>query len=205
MARTGHGSRGWQRGILLCLGCFAAAQTEPVPALNVSGHITVGGQSLPYLIRHLPASSFPDLPAAVRAELDSRGCIIPQTYEAHRPENVIHASLERPGTSDWAVLCSLNGTTSLLVFFGSAPTQPFVLASAPETEQLQLNTATGVMGFNWAIDPASPQRIHEAQTGLVPRPPIIDHDALADSTVDRRTIYHFYAKGGWTHLDIPVD
>ena len=59
-------------------------------------------------------------PARRTGTAQRRGCLIPQTYEAHAPENVVHASLERPGSSDWAVLCSVNGTVSLLVFFSSS-------------------------------------------------------------------------------------
>ena len=176
----------------------------PRPAqLNESGQIVVAGQSTPYLIRHLPVSSFPDLPAAVQDTLNQRGCLIPQTYEAHRPENVIHASLERAGSSDWAVLCSVQGTVSLLVFFSESATQPLLLASAPETQRLQSHPSNGVLGFNWGIDPASPQQIHEAQIGLAPRPPKLDDDALADSVVDHKTIYHFYAKDAWILLEMP--
>ena len=32
------------------------------------------------------------------------------------------------------------------------------LASAPETERLQSHGATNVLGFNWGIDPASPEQ-----------------------------------------------
>src|ERR1039458_7163202 len=82
---------------LLCACSLLSAQTQqPSPAqLNVSGQIVIAGQSIPYLIRHLPISSFPGLPEELAARLTRRGCLIPQTYEAHRPENVIHASLER--------------------------------------------------------------------------------------------------------------
>ena len=133
--------------------------------------------------------------------LNSRGCLIPQTYEAHRPENVIHASLERPGSSDWAALCAVRGTVSLLVFFGDNATQPFLLASAPETERLQAQGDNGVLGFDWGIDPASPQQVHDAQAGMDPRPPLIDHDALADTVINQQTVYHFYSRGAWTLLD----
>ncbi len=129
--------------------------------------------------------------------------MIPQTYEAHRPENVVHASLERAGSSDWAVLCSVQGTVSLLVFFGDKPAQLMVLASSPETTRLQKHDSTGVLGFNWGIDPASPEQIHEAQSGMENRSPLFDHDALADSVVDRRTIDHYYARSGWTLVDLP--
>jgi hypothetical protein len=35
------------------------------------------------------------------------------------------------------------------------------------------------------------------------RPPSVDHDAVADSVIDRRTIYHFYSGSAWTVLDVP--
>jgi hypothetical protein len=175
--------------------------------LTESGQIVVAGRSTPYLIRHLPVSSFPELPAAIQDELNLRGCLIPQTYEAHRPENVVHASLERAGSSDWAVLCSAQGTVSLLVFFGSRSSkgmgQPLLLVSAPETERLQPHDPTGVLGFSWGIDPASPRQVREAQAGMESRPPPLDHDALADSIVDHRTIYHFYANSAWTLVAMP--
>jgi hypothetical protein len=177
--------------------------TPPPAQLTESGQIVVAGHSTPYLIRHLPVSSFPELPAGFQELLNRRGCLIPQTYEAHGPENVVHASLERAGSFDWAVLCSAQGTVSLLVFFASAPAQLVVLASAPETERLQAHDPSGVLGFNWGIDPASPGQVREAQTGMKHRPPWLDHDALADSVIEHRTVYRFYARKAWTVLDMP--
>ena len=193
---------------LLLVALFCAC--SPIPAqqprsaeLDESGQIVVAGHSTPYLIRHLPVSSFPELPAPVVDLLNRRGCLIPQTYQAHHPENVVHASFERPGSSDWAVLCSVQGTVSLLVFFSGNPTQPAQLASMPETKRLQSHASSDALGFNWGIDPASPQQIHDAQIGLAPRPAKLDHDALADSVVDHKTVYHFYAKTTWTLLEMP--
>lgn len=193
------------------LGTFTASgqgtafspQQSPPPQLNDSGQVVVDGHSTPYLIRHLPVSSFPELPTSVQGALNQRGCLIPQTYEAHQPENVIRARFERPGSLDWAVLCSVQGTVSLLVFFSSNPAQPVVLASAPETQRLQSHGANGVLGFNWGIDPATPNQVHQAQSGLAHQPPWVDHDAVADSVVDHRTVYHFYAKNAWTLLEMP--
>ena len=76
-----------------------------------------------------------------------------------------------------------------------------VLATAPETERLQFHGSSNVLGFNWGIDPASPEEIHEAQQGMRHPPPRLDHDALADSVVDGRTIYHFYSNSAWTLID----
>jgi hypothetical protein len=167
-----------------------------------SGQIMFDGHSTSYVIRHLPISSFPDLPPAIQMELSARSCLIPQTYEAHQPENVVHASLEQPGSSDWAVLCTAQGTVSLLVFFGSDSGKPFTLASAPETERLQMHDPSGTLGFNWGIDIASPGDVHDAQLGMLHPPSRLDHDALADTLVDRHTVYHFYLKSAWIVLEI---
>jgi hypothetical protein len=129
--------------------------------------------------------------------------MIPQTYEAHHPENVIHARLERPDSTDWAVLCSTQGTVSLLVYFASAPDRLTVLATAPETERLQIHGSSGVLGFNWGIDPASPAQIHDLQIGMEHRPPYASHDALADTLLDHHTVYHFYEKSAWIVLSMP--
>jgi hypothetical protein len=181
----------------------APAGDKDAAELTEAGNAVVDGSSVPYLIRRLPVSSFPELPAQIADVLNQRGCTIPQTYEAHRPENVLHASLEKSGASDWAVLCSARGITSLLVFFDGAPQKPTVLASAPEKSRLQAQAAGKPFGFNWGIDPASPQSVHEAQVSVGHRSSLLDHDALADSVIDHRTIYHFYSNGRWTLLDMP--
>jgi hypothetical protein len=77
------------------------------------------------------------------------------------------------------------------------------LATAPETERLQVHESGGELGFNWGIDAASPQAVHDAQIGLAPHPPRPDHDALADSVIDRKTTYHYFSHGKWSLLDMP--
>jgi len=181
----------------------ACGQSAPDAELNTSGQIDVDGHTMPYLIRHLPPSSFPQVPAAVQEELNRRGCTIPQTYEAHGPENVVKASLERKGSADWAVLCSANGTVSLLVFFADAA-EPAVLISAPETERLGPTGASGQMGalgFNWAIDAATPEKVHQAQAGMRRRPALLDHDALMDLLIDQKTLYRYYSGKAWLLVD----
>jgi hypothetical protein len=192
-------------GALFCACSLLSAQqsAQSPPQLNESGQVAVDGRSAPYIIRRLPIASFPDLPEAAAALLSHRDCLIPQTYQAHHPENVVHASFEGPGSSDWAVLCSSQGTVSLMVFFSSSPARLLVLASSPETQRLQRHDSTGVLGFNWGIDPASPEQIREARLGMEHHPPKLDHDALADSTIDHRTVFRFYLKNTWTVLEMP--
>ncbi len=172
--------------------------------LVATGTKVVDGHAVSWRIRHLPVSSFPDLPPAIATNLQNRGCLIPQTFAAHRPENVIHASLEAPGSSDWAVLCSVHGEVTLLVFFASHQTaEPSVIATTLETERLQEHDLSGVLGFNWGIDPASPKQVHDAQAALRHRPQAPDHDGIADTLVDQKTIYHLYSNGSWGLVDLP--
>jgi hypothetical protein len=163
-----------------------------------TGKTVVGGKMTPYLIRNLPVSSFPNMSPAVANSLSAMGCVIPQTYEAHRPENVVHASLEKPGSDDWAVLCAVQGKVSLLIFFGGSPAdKPIVLRSFAEGDRLQAHGGSGELGFNWGIDPAAPERVHDAQAGMAHRPPLLDHDCVADTILDRKTVYRFYRNGAW--------
>jgi hypothetical protein len=186
---------------LLCCSIVPIHSQDSTSLLDTSGQATIDGRSAPYLIRHLPVNAFPQLPSAVQAQLVRRGCLIPQTYEAHQPENVVHASLDRHGSSDWAVLCSVNGTVSLLVFMSGGNDEPIVLAKAPETSRLQPHGPPNRLGFNWAIDAASPETVHEAQLNMRHPAPRPDHDALADSVIEGRTVYRFYSHGAWTTLD----
>jgi len=181
------------------LGLSAARAQSSAAPLDQSGEINFEGRVTQYRIRNLPVSSFPDLPLAIAAALISRGCIIPQTYEAKRPENVIHGSFERPGSVDWAVLCFTDGSRiALLVFFASGSADaPKVLDSASWMLCLEPRNGSGELGFGWGIDPASPRRIHDAQAAMPHRPPAPDHDAIADTTIDRGTVYHLYRNGAW--------
>jgi hypothetical protein len=186
---------------LLCCSIVPIHSQDSTSPLDTSGQVTIDGRTAPYLIRHLPVNAFPQLPLAFQAQLTHRGCLIPQTYEAHQPENVVHASLDHHGSSDWAVLCSVNGTVSLLVFLSGSEGEPTAVATARETSHLQPHGSSDHLGFNWAIDPATPETVHEAQLNMRHPPSRLDHDAIADSIIDGRTIYHFYSRGKWTTLD----
>ena len=187
---------------ILAVVSVAPAQTDSAKTnLTERGYLDVQGRETPYLIRRLPVSSFPELPREVAAQLTERGCMIPQSFQAHRPENVVHASLERAGSSDWAILCSSGGTVQLMVFFGSSPKDPNVLVTEPETARMETHDRSGVLGFAWGIDPASPRRVREAQLEMKHHPLLLVHDALADVFVEKSTVYHFFTKNAWKTID----
>lgn len=173
--------------LLLLLFCSALAQSgEQVETGRLP---QPGSGSLLYRIRLLPAASFPDLPAAVREQLRSRACLVPQSYEAHQPENVIHGAFERAGASDWAVLCTHNQTTTLLVFFGSDLAKPAAIERRPDSDWIATN-GERALGFAWAID-----TVRAAQ---IPGDARYDHDAIRSSFLEQRSTLHYYGNGSWT-------
>ena len=61
-----------------------------------------------------------------------------------RPENVINASFDHPGSSDWAVLCSVNGISTILVFWNGSENNPDALVPAADSNYVQ-----GAGGDQW--------------------------------------------------------
>lgn len=189
----------------VCILAAATAHSQSNPLLD-TGHVTVEGRDVPYRIRNLPINAFPDLPERIATALESRGCVIPQTYQAKRPENVIHGSFQHPGSDDWAVLCSSKGVVALLVFFADAKAaEPQVVASATLTSRTQPHDSSGELGFNWGIDTATPRQVHEAQAGMVHRPTPPPYDCVADTTLGGNTRYHLFGHGAWGQIDTGVD
>jgi len=190
--------------LLLLFAAILPAQESPAPPIPDSrGTLELAGQQHPFFIRRLPINAFPELPAPIADELNRRGCLIPQSYQAHGPENLVRGSFEQPGSEDWALLCSAKGTVSFLVFFGSHPAEPMTLSAAPESERLQIHNAAGELSFDWGIDPVSPAHLHVLQSGMSHRPSATDHDALTDTLIDHRTICHYFIHGAWTVLPLP--
>jgi hypothetical protein len=162
-----------------------------------------GGNEVVYRIRLLPLASFPSLPAEVTAQLEQRKCMIPQTYEARAPENVVHASLERKGSNDWAVLCSVNGATTLYVFFQSQPGAPVALRHQRDTEWLG-SEVLGAYGAAWGIGRRSSSQIRQsARRSAGPNAVRMDfdHDGIEDAFIEKSSTTHYFQDGTWTTLE----
>lgn len=177
--------------VLLAAPLFAGAQ-EGEHVLH--GHI--GDQS--YAFRMLPPTSFTELPAAIRSDLERRHCLIPQSYEARTPENVIHGAFHEKGSSDWAVLCSQQGTSTLLVFWNSSATKPLELAPQLDTDTADPHDETKMLGYARGIDPASPGSIMEVIANKPYGP--FDHDGIKDAHIEKSSVVHYFKNGTWTTL-----
>lgn len=196
-------------------GVLAALLTAPLPAPPQDSPQSQGGainaervesgsapspdgQTTAYRIRLLPVSSFPDLPGPVAAELTRRGCMIPQSFEAKQPENVIHGSFRAAGSSDWAALCSAKQTTTLYVFFAGQTDSPIALRSQPDSMWLGAEPGNSIAGSAWGISVRSARELRS--TPALRRGFAIDHDAIDDARLERSMTIHYFEAGRWTTL-----
>jgi len=179
---------------------FALIQTTAENAEHIeSGSVlSSDGKPVTYRIRLLPISSFPNLPAPVAAELKRRGCMIPQSFEAKEPENVIHGAFRAPGSSDWAALCSFEETTTLYVFFAGQPESPVALRSQPDSAWLGGEPGSDVSGSAWGISVRTAAELRS--TPALRRGVTIDHDAIDDARLERSLAIHYFESGHWTNL-----
>ncbi len=177
---------------------------QPNPTGNTerieAGHLTApGGDVLDYRIRLLPLASFPELPAPVVAQLSQRACLIPQTFEAQAPENVIRGAFRTSGSDDWAALCSAAGVTTLYVFFGGQYDAPIALRAQPDTVWLGTEPGNSVFSSAWGISLRRATELRSSpQFRRLAHP---DHDGIEDARLERSSTIHYYEGGKWIVLD----
>jgi hypothetical protein len=145
---------------------------------------------LTYPIRRIPPTAFPELPKNLVTELERRGCTIPQPYRDGK-ENVIRGEFAKPEQTDWAVLCSTQGSTSLLVFWNGKTTNPLVLDKSSDDPHRT---------FDWyirAVDRKSILDHYRAYGG--PKPPPIDHHGI-ESGGEHVSVFLYRYRGKWLTL-----
>lgn len=184
----------------------AASQNPPAPTPPVNAErVEIGaaqnaaGHTVNYRIRLLPLASFPDLPEPVAAELARRQCMIPQSFEAKQPENILHGAFQSRGSSDWAALCSAAGTTTLYVFFAGQFQAPVSLRVQADAAWLGAEPGSSVFGSAWGIAVRTPADLRAS--GQLRHTVAIDHDAIDDARLELSTTVHYYQAGKWISLN----
>jgi hypothetical protein len=151
-------------------------------------------------IKRLPPSAFPALPRAMSRYLTRRKCTIPQSAYGEGRHNVIRGQFMVRGRSDWAVLCSRDGTSTILVF---APGRAKPIAEVGWSEDVHYLQG-GVGGrpdFSHSISVATRKKIlsyRRAFGGWLPRP--LDHEGIDDSFDGKASVVRYFYKGRWVEL-----
>ncbi len=149
----------------------------------------------------LQPSALPDVPTAVRQELERRGCAIPQSFSTKTPHNFIRGHFTSSDQQDMAVLCSKTRVSSILVFRGGSAASVAELASRPDRAFLQVVAPGDVAGYSRALGVADPKYIRErhGRSGG-PQPPPLDHDGIDDMFVGKASVVWYWYGGRWLRL-----
>ena len=154
-------------------------------------------------VLRLQPFAFPELPASIASELVRRGCLIPQAEQwADGLQNVISGQFRRPGQTDWAILCSIERVSSLLVFWNgsAADVENVKWERRPDSSYLQgmgdlrpaFSPLIRAVGKQYILD-------HYAWYGG-PKPPPIDHEGIDSAFAGKSSTILYWYKGEWLHL-----
>lgn len=165
-------------------------------------------------IVRLPPSAFPQLPEAIQRDLGDRGGLIPQpvlTGSTLPPDyegrNVISGEFRKPGQTDWAVLCSTDSRSAILVFWN---------ASVDDVEQLGDFSPDKGLLQGMGVDRETQEPLIEYSRGISsvgkdyilryfgahggPQPPPIDHEGIKDAFIGKASWVLYWHEGDWLDL-----
>jgi hypothetical protein len=151
-------------------------------------------------ILRLPPSAFPQIPGNIVRELKRRGCTIPQS--TRKPQNVVVGDFTRLGQQDWAILCSVNRVSSILVFFNGSEKNVHEVARAADRNYLVRDMANQI-GYSRGIYTVGKDFIKGHDTAsLRPEPPKFDHQGIQDSLLGKAPVIvtHYFYQGNWLKL-----
>jgi len=156
-------------------------------------------------VLRLPPNAFTELPASVTADLNRRGCMIPQVpdgvgLEKPGPHNVIKGEFAKPGQTDWAVLCSVNRVSSILIYWNGSVKGVSEIEKRPDLLHLQGWGGNRII-YDRHIAPAAAGTIMKDYQGNGgPKPPPLDHLGIDDQFVGKASVVQYFYDGKWLHL-----
>lgn len=149
-------------------------------------------------VRRLPPSAFSAfLPAQLIKKLNARGCTIPQTFISTEPHNIIRGQFAGAGQFDWAVLCSVQRISSLLVFWGGPAQCASKVASGPDKSALQV-IGEGKIGYSWKIAVSTKEYVRSRNPDL--QSVSINHDGIESMALEKGSAVYYCHQGKWMYL-----
>jgi len=181
-------SRAWVAFVLVSSGL---AQTPP----DLRQALEIADQQ----VLRLSPVAFPDLPKNLLADLQHRGCLVPQVPPAKQRHNVIKGEFSKRGQTDWAILCSVEGVSSILVFWNGSASSPARIGEAKDVDFLQ-DSGTGFV-YSREITPVDRDyTLRHYQTYGGPKPPPVDHQGINDAFVQKGSVILYFYRQQWFRL-----
>ncbi len=174
---------------IVVVGFFASTSVKPQKEWDVADAN----------VRRLQPSAFAQLPAQILRYLEAHQCTIPQYYADRLPHNVIGGEFARRRQRDWAVLCSQNKVSSILVFWRGDVRKRSEIARFADKNFLQADG--GGITFSRTISAVDRKYIldhYQAYGG--PKPPPINHQGIDDGFMAKGSVVRYFAGGHWLRL-----
>jgi hypothetical protein len=158
----------------------------------------------------LSPDSIPGLPAAVRAELNRRDCLIPQEHENPRPNNIVRGSFGAVGQVDWAARCWRDQRSTILVVWGGRAWCPETMHERPDP--LSSWMLTHGRGFYDAalvradstrianIEVYGPDELAADSVGDTPAAAWRGYDGIEDIILEKGSVVWYCLRGRWVSL-----
>lgn len=148
----------------------------------------------------LPPAAFTEVPLGVRSQLQAMGCRVPQVHELDEPHNVIKGRFASKDQEDWAALCTLSDSTSILVLWGGPSRCPSPVVASDDRGWFQ-GVGSGILGYSRKISTSSIATILSyAEEFDGPPPPARDHDGIDHQFFGKASTILFCHEGTWHRL-----
>ncbi|MGB8128573.1 MAG: hypothetical protein WCG81_02160 [Candidatus Angelobacter sp.] len=146
-------------------------------------------------IARFKPGDFPNLPAELRKVLEDRGCTIPQPYNAGgQKKNVITGAFTIAGETDWAVLCSHEKRSAILVFSGERSSRQLAkLAEEADSQHLQVVAGAHEIGYSRVLTVATAQLIRQHFAHA-------NHDGIEDTFLQKASVVWYRSGRKWVRF-----
>ena len=188
--RMGEVYRAIAAGVLLVVLAAASAQA-----------VQDGWEAADRAIERLAPAEIPGLPEGVRSFLEGLGCTIPVPAWSDGLTSVVRGEYRQAGQTDWAVLCSMDRVSRILVFWSGDPVHVAVLGERSDRDYLQRDES-GRPVFSRSIATVEGRTLIPlfARSGLLPGTP---HAGIEDAFLGKGSTFHYYFDERWVTL--PTD
>ena len=158
-------------------------------------------------VRRLPPSAFPTLPETIKRDLERRNCTVPQpdpaaigpTPDRDRLHNVVHGHFQRRGQTDWAVVCSRNRVSTILVFWGGRDNNVSELEQRSDANFLQ-SWGVDTIVFSRTIAVASEAHVRDHFRRDGAKPPVLEHAGIEDIFLGKASTVWYWRMDKWVRL-----
>ncbi len=148
----------------------------------------------------LAPRKFTQLPKTIIADLEKRGCSIPQSYMWTKPHNIARGEFKRNGQKDWAVLCSMRRSSAILIYWNASPNAVSRIAEKKDADYLTKFNQERI-GFSRIIAVANTKFIadhYESYGGT--KPPRLTHQGIEDGWAEKASELHYLHRSKWLKL-----